>query len=329
MAIMRISFALASAVIGLMVSAGGALAQSAPGYPIKPIRFVIPFPPGGFSDVIGRIVGQKFSENVGQPVVADVRPGASGNIGAEIVAKANPDGYTLLINSFNFVANPSVMPLTFDPIRDFAAVSLIADGIPLVIAVHPSAPYKSVQELIAYARAKPGQLNFATSGTGTSSHLAAEMLKSQTGIQITQVPYKGTTLSLTALMAGEIAVSMPYVSGALAFLKSGKLRGLAVTGTQRSPTLRELPTMVELGFPGFEITGFIGLLAPAKTPRPIVDRLHREMVAITKQSDFVERIAVYDLQPVGSTPAEFAAYLEREIAKWTRILKSTGYRPQR
>jgi tripartite-type tricarboxylate transporter receptor subunit TctC len=300
--------------------------QDAAGYPSKPIRFVIPFPPGSFSDVVGRIVGHKLSESTGQSVVADTRAGASGNIGAEIVANATPDGYTLLINSFNFVANPSVMPLSFDPIKDFAAVSLIADGIPLVIAVNPAAPYKTVQDLINAARTRPGQLNFATAGTGTSSHLAIEMLRSLTGLDVNQVPYKGTSQSLNALIAGEITCSMPYLSVALPLIKAGRLRGLAVTGTQRSAALRELPTMVESGYPGFVITGFLGLLAPAKTPKPVIAKLHREIVQMTRQQDFIDRIAVYDLQPVGSTPEAFAKYTEAEIGKWTRVLNSVGYK---
>lgn len=307
-------------------AAPGPRAHDAAGYPSKPIRFVIPFPPGSFSDVVGRIVGHKLAESTGQSVVADTRAGASGNIGAEIVANATPDGYTLLINSFNFVANPSVMPLSFDPIKDFAAVSLIADGIPLVIAVNPAAPYKTVQDLINAARSRPGQLNFATAGTGTSSHLAIEMLKSLTGLDVNQVPYKGTSQSLNALMAGEITCSMPYLSVALPFIKAGRLRGIAVTGTQRSAALRELPTMVESGYPGFVITGFMGLLAPAKTPKPIIAKLNREIVQMTKQQDFIDRIAVYDLQPVGSAPETFAKYTETEINKWTQVLKSAGYK---
>jgi tripartite-type tricarboxylate transporter receptor subunit TctC len=301
-----------------------AAAAAAAQYPSKPIRFVIPFPPASFSEVVGRVVGHKLSENVGQPVVMDVRPGASGNIGAEIVASAPPDGYTLLINSFNYVANPGVMPLAFDPLKDLAPVSLIADGIPLVLVVSPSSPYRAVKDVIADARAKPGQLNFAMSGRGTSSHLAILMLQQLTGVSINQVPYKGTSQSITALIGGEIHFSMPYLSVALPLLKSGKLRSLAVTGRIRSPALPDMPTMLELGYPGLTLTGFIGLLGPAKLPPVLVKRLNAEIVKIAAQRDFIDRLAVYDLQPVAGTPEAFAQYLADEIAKWKKVFREAG-----
>lgn len=313
------------AVMGSLLAPGGAGAAQA--YPDKPIRFVIPFPPGSFSDVSGRLTGQKLSESMGQPVVMDVRPGASGNIGAEIVARAAPDGYTLLINSFNYVANPGVMPLPFDPIRDFTPISMVADGIPLVMVVSSTSPYKSVQDLIAQAKSRKGQLNFATSGRGTSSHLVLLMLKQLAGAEMNQVPYKGTSQALSALVGGEITAAVPYLSVGLPQIKAGRLRGLAVTGAKRTPSMPELPTMVESGFPGLVITGFAGLLAPARTPQPIVARLHREIVAIGKQQDYVDRLAVFDLQPVGSTPQEFTKYLAAEIAKWKKVFSDAGEKP--
>lgn len=323
----RVASALAAALFCAVGAINIAGAQSA-AYPNKPIRFVIPFPPQGFSEIIGRVIAEKLAAAVQQPVVNDVRPGASGNIGAAIVAKATPDGYTLLINSFNFVANPGAMVLPFDPIRDFAPVSLIADGMPIIFVVNRSAPYKTIHDLLAAARAKPNALNFATAGRGTSSHLAIEMLKASAGIEVVQVPYKGTLLSFTALMGGDITASIAYLSSALPFLKSGQLRGLATTGTRRSPSVSELPTMVELGFRDFTMTGFVGLLAPAGTPRPIIGKLNRELAGISKQKDFIDRLALYDMQPVAITPEAFGEYLRKEIAKWTKVLRDAGYKPE-
>ena len=314
----------ASALLAVVLALAPGVAQS---YPDKPIRFVVPFPPGSFSDVAGRLTGQKLSEAMGQPVVMDTRPGASGNIGAEIVARAAPDGYTLLLNSFNYVANPGAMLLPFDPIRDFAPISMVADGIPLVLVVGSTAPYKSVQDLIAQAKARQGQLNFATAGRGTSSHLSLLMVQQVTGARMNQVPYKGSSQAIGALVAGEIAAAIPYLNVVMPLLKAGRLRGLAVTGMKRTPSLPDLPTMVESGFPGLVITGFAGLLAPARTPQPVVARLHREIVAMGRQQDYVDRLAVYDLQPVGSTPQDFSKYLAAEIAKWKKVFSDAGEKP--
>lgn len=321
-----------SSLVAVLLVVGTSLLAPAAGhaaetFPNKPIRFVIPFPPGSFSDVTGRLTGQKLSESVGQPVVMDTRPGASGNIGAEIVARATPDGYTLLINSFNYVANPGVMPLPFDPIRDFAPVSMVADGIPLVLVVAGNSQLRSVQDFITLAKTRKGQLNFATAGRGTSSHLVALMLKQLTGAEVNQVPYKGSSQSISALIAGEITASIPYLSVVLPLIKAGRLKGLAVTGFRRTPSLPELPTMVESGYAGLVITGFAGLLAPARTPQPVIAKLHREIVAIGKQQDYIGRLAVYDLQPVGSTPQHFSKYLASEIAKWKKVLSDAGEKP--
>lgn len=293
-------------------------------YPSKPIRFIIPFPASGFSDILGRVVGKQLAESVKQPVVIDNRPGASGNIGADIAAKAQPDGYTLLINAFNYVINPSVMALPFDPIRDFAPVSLIADGPAQVMAVGPSSPFTTVKDVIAFARAKPGQLNFATAGTGTSPHLAVELLRSMTGIEVVQVPYKGSVLALSAVVSGEIAITFPNLPVAVPMLKAGKLRGLAVSSARRSPLLPDLPTMQESGLPGFELGGFLGLLAPRKTPPAIIKKLNGEMLVMTRQRNFIERLDTFGMQPVGTTPEAFEKFMINEIAKWATVFKSTG-----
>ncbi|MGQ0749030.1 MAG: Bug family tripartite tricarboxylate transporter substrate binding protein [Betaproteobacteria bacterium] len=326
----RIACAVVAGLLAAQVLVPRAHAQfsSANAYPNKPIRFVVPFPPQGFSEVIGRVIAEKLSAAVQQPVVNDVRPGASGNIGAAIVAKAAPDGYTLLVNSFNFVANPGAMVLPFDPIKDFAPVSLVADGMPIIFVVNRSAPYKTLQDLLAAARAKPGALNFATAGRGTSSHLAIEMLKASAGIEVVQVPYKGTLLSFTALLGGDITASIAYLSSALPFLKSGQMRGLATTGTRRSPSVSDLPTMTELGFTDFTMTGFVGILAPAKTPRAIIEKLNRELAGVSRQKDFVDRLAVYDMQPVAITPEAFGNYMQKEIARWSKVLRDAGYKPE-
>jgi tripartite-type tricarboxylate transporter receptor subunit TctC len=304
-----------------------AMAQS-PAYPNRAIRFVIPFSAGGLSDILGRIVAQKLSESVGQPVISDNRPGASGNIGAELVAKAPPDGYTLLINSINYVISPGLTRPPFHPLRDFAAVSLIADGPPLVLAVHPSMPVKSVKDLVSLAKARPGQLNVAHSGVGTSPHLAAELLRHMTGIDIVQVPYRGSVQSIYAVISGEVAVTFPNLTVALPQLKTGKLRALAITSARRSPAAPELPTMIEAGLREFEVNGFIGLLAPAATPREIVNFLSAEIVKMRKQPDFVERYAGHGMNAVASTPEAFALYMEREINKWSALIKAANIKPE-
>lgn len=300
----------------LMIAITEGQAQS---YPFKPIRLVIPFPASGFSDILGRLVGQRMSESFGQSVVSDNRAGASGNIGAEIVAKAPPDGHTLLINSFNFVVNPGAMSLPFDPVKDFAPVSMIAGGPPLVLAVSAASPFKSVPELIAYARANPGRINFATSGVGTSAHLAIELLSAQTGVKVVQVPYKGSAPALTAVVSGEVAVTFPNMPAILPLIASARLRALAVTSAQRTAALPDVPTMAEAGLPGFEINGFLGLLAPAHTPPRIINVLHSRLAAICKDAPFGERLREYGMRPVASTPDEFGRFLRAEIAKWTEL----------
>ena len=291
-------------------------------YPVKPIRFVIPFPASGFSDILGRLLGQRLAQAVGQPVVNDNRPGASGNIGADIVAKATPDGHTLLINSFNFVVNPGVTVLPFDPVWDFAAVSLIADGPPLVMAVAASAPYRTVKDLIGSAHANPGRLNFATSGAGTAPHLAIELISRLTGIKVTQVPYKGSAPALTAVVSGEVAVTFPNLPAVLPLLGNARLRALAVTSAQRTSALPEVPTLIESGLPGFELNGFLGVLAPARTPRQVIQTLHREFGAISRDSAFSDRLKDYGMRAVGSTPDEFAAFLQAQISQWTEVQKA-------
>lgn len=308
----------------LMISACFSLNAGAQTYPGRPIRVVIPFIAGGFSDIVGRMVGQKMSESMGQPVVMDNRPGASGVIGTEIVARAQPDGYTLLLSSFNHVVNPSLMHPPFDPVKDFSAISLIADGPPLVMLVNPSMPVKSVRELVDLAKARPGKLNYGSSGIGTSGHLIGELFKLEAGINIVHVPYRGSNLSIAAAMNGEVSMVSTYMPTALPHVRSGKLRAIAVTGSRRSVVVPELPTMVESGISGVVVSGFAGLLGPAALPPAIVKRLHQEIVKMCKSPDFIKRYESYDMTPLASTPQELTAFTGKELVKWAKVIKAAN-----
>jgi tripartite-type tricarboxylate transporter receptor subunit TctC len=297
-------------------------AQSA--YPNKPIRMIVPYPPGGPTDVLGRIVAQKLSENLGQQVVVENRPGASGMIGSEIVAKAAPDGYTLLANASIHVINPSLYPkMNFDALRDFAPVSLIAQ-VPLILVVNPGLPVKSVQELIALGKAQPNLLNFGSSGNAAAPHLAGESFKIATGVQMQHVPYKGSAPALTDLIGGQVQLIFDSMPSAMPHVKSGKIRALAVTTAKRSPTVPDLPTIAESGVPGFDISTWYGVWAPAGTPKEIVNKVAAEMAKALQQPAMRERLAALGAEPVGNTPEEFAAYCQSELAKWSKIVRESG-----
>jgi tripartite-type tricarboxylate transporter receptor subunit TctC len=293
-------------------------------YPSKPIRVIIPFIAGGFSDIVGRIVGQKMSESMGQPVVFDNRPGASGIIGTEIVARSQPDGHTLLLSSFNHVVNPSLMNPPFDPVKDFAAISLIADGPPLVMLVNPSMPVKNVKELIDLAKAHPGKLNYGSSGIGTSGHLIGELFNLEAGINIVHVPYRGSNLFIPAAMSGEVSMVSTYMPTALPQIRSGRLRAIAVTGGRRSVVVPELPTMVESGVTGVVVSGFAGLLGPAALPPAIVKRLNQEVVKMCQSPDFIKRYEAYDMTPLASSPQELVTFTEKELVKWAKVIKTAN-----
>jgi tripartite-type tricarboxylate transporter receptor subunit TctC len=306
----------------------GAVSASAQTYPARPVRLVVPFPAGGFSDVLARVLGQKVSESTGQPVIVENRPGASGNIGAEAVAKAAPDGYALLVTSSNFTTNPSQFrKLPFDPVRDFAHVMLVSEG-PLVATVHPSMPVRSVRELIALARARPGQLNYASSGVGTTGHYAGELFNVLMKIQMVHVPYKGSGGAMNAIIGGEVAVAFPQMPPALPHLATGRLRALAVTTARRSATLPDLPTVAEAGVPGFEISGWLGLTAPANTPRDIVAAIHREFERALNDRAIHEHFLKQGADPVGSSPEEFTAFIASQIAKWKKVAEQAKMTPQ-
>ena len=311
----------ATLVLALAV-AGPVAAQ---GYPAKPIRLVAPSTPGDAPDVIARMVADKLSIALGQQVVVENRPGAGGVVGSEIVAKALPDGYTLIMgNAGSHGINAAVYSkLPYDIQRDFAPVSQIALA-PNIFVVNPDIPAKSIPEFVAYAKARPGQLAYASGGNGSSAHMSMELLKSMAGIELIHVPYKGSSPALTDVMAGQVAVMSVNMPPAVPLVKAGKLRALAVTTRTRSPLMPEVPTVAESGLPGYETVAWFGVLAPAGTPKEIVNRLSVEIAKIARSPEMRERLVSLGAEPVGGTPDEFAAVIARDIAKWTALAKSVG-----
>ncbi len=297
----------------------------AQGYPSKPVRMVVPFPPGGTTDILARAVGQKLSEAWGQQVVIDNRPGAGGNIGTDIVAKAPADGYTLLMGTVGTHAiNASLYAkLPFDPIKDFAPVALVA-SVPNVLVVNATIPATSVKELIALAKSKPGQLNFASSGNGTSIHLSGELFKSMTGTSILHIPYKGSSPALTDLIGGQTNMMFDNLPSSMGHIKSGKLRALAVTSAKRSPALPDVPTIAEAGVAGYEASSWFGVLAPAGTPKEIVAKINADIVKALGVPEIKERLSSQGAEPVGNTPEQFAAYIGTELVKWAKVVKDSG-----
>jgi tripartite-type tricarboxylate transporter receptor subunit TctC len=305
-----------------------ALEAAAQPYPAKSIRFIVPFPPGGSADILARAIGQKAGEGLGQSFVVENRPGAGTAIGAEALAKSPPDGYAIMIGTVSSHAiNPALNPkLPFDPVRDFTPISLVAT-IPFAMIVHPSVQAKTVEEFIALARAKPGTLNYSSAGSGTSNHLAGELLRSMTGIDIVHIPYKGSAPALNDLVSGQVAMMFDLVLTAAPHVRSGAVRGLAVTGAQRSSALPALPTVAESGVPGYEVSAWFGIFAPAGLPQPAVQRLNTEFVKALQQPDLRQRLASQGAEPLTSTPDEFAAYLRSEIDKWAKVVKAAGMKP--
>jgi tripartite-type tricarboxylate transporter receptor subunit TctC len=299
-------------------------AQAQP-FPSKPLRIVVPFPAGGTTDVLARAVAQKLTETLGQPVVVDNRPGAGGNIGAELVAKSPPDGYTLLMGTVGTHAiNPGLYPkMPYDHVRDFAPVILVA-GVPNVLVVNPSLPVNSVQELIAYAKANPGKLNFASSGNGTSIHLSGELFKTMAGVQIMHVPYKGSAPALQDMVGGQVQLMFDNLPSSLALIKGGKLKALAVTSSARAAALPDVPTMAESGLPGFEASSWFGLLAPAGTPQPAIAKLNAEVARWLASPEAKEKLLAQGAIAAGGTPEDFARHIAAETAKWQKVVKESG-----
>ena len=313
-------------LIAAMLWAAGSAAQT---YPSKPIRMICPFAPGGGTDFIARIVGKLLNDALGQPLVIENRGGAGGAIGTEIAARATPDGYTLLLGSAGPLAiQPGLSArLPYDPLRDLAPVTLVA-SMPFVLVAHPSLPVKNAQELIALARAKPGQLNFGSPGNGSTTHLATELLKMLAKIDVVHVPYKGVAPALADLVGGHMQFMSGDMSTVLPQVKAGRLRALAVTGAQRSTIVPELPTIAESGVPGYASSGWFGVLAPAATPRGIVTRLNAVIVKGLMNADARERLAALGGEVVANTPAEYAAYLRAELAKWGELIKAIGLKSE-
>jgi tripartite-type tricarboxylate transporter receptor subunit TctC len=319
--------ALAAAYV--LGGAPGALAQSrpaAPVYPVKPIRIIVPYAPGGPTDILARAAGQSLTEAWGQSVIIDNRPGASGNLGTAYAAKQPPDGYTLNMVGISFSVAPSLDgKLAFDPLRDFAPITLIAT-VTNILVVHPSLPAKNVRELVALAKARPGQLTYASGGSGGAQHLAGELFSSMAGIRMTHVPYKGSAPGVTALIGGEVTVGFTDMLITQPQVRAGKLRALAVTGATRSTLLPALPTIAEAGVADFAFSTWFGLLAPAGVPADVVNRLRAEIAKGLNSPAMKERLSALGAEPVGSTPGRFTEFLGIEIAKWARVVKSAGIR---
>ena len=300
---------------------------AAQNYPSKPIRLIVPYAPGGGNDTLSRAIGQKLTQSVGQPLVVDNRPGSGGVIGADIVAKAAPDGYTLLMASSELAVSVSLIAtLPYDPLRDFAPVARVGETSYLLV-VHPSLSSRSVAELIALAKARPGQLNYASAGVGSPLHLAAELFKWMTGTNLVQVTYKGGAPAVAATLAGETQVVFGSVTTTLQLAKAGRLRALAVTSAKRSPLVPDVPTVAEAGVPGYELANWYGVLAPAHTPKVIISRLASELAQIMAMPDLRERaLQNQGIETVASTAEEFAAVLKNEVAKWRKLTKVIGIR---
>jgi len=305
-----------------LLLAGGAWAQA---YPAKSIRLVVPFPPAGTTDILAREVAQRLSVSFGQSVVVDNRPGAAGNIGSDLVAKSAPDGYTLLMGTVGTHAiNPSLYAkMPYDHVKDFVPIILVA-GVPNVLEVTPSLPVNSVADLIKLAKEKPGQLNFASSGSGTSIHLSGELFKTMTGVDMMHVPYKGSAPALTDLMGGQVQLMFDNLPSSLAQIKAGKLRAIAVTSAQRSPALPNIPTIAESGLPGFEASSWFGLLAPAGTPPAIVARVNADVNEWLQTAEAKEKLLAQGAIPAGGTPEQFAAHIRAETEKWAKVVKVSG-----
>ena len=316
---------LGSAAVAMSVmatAAGAAAVDDGRGFPSKPMRIIV----GPGPDIVGRLVGQKLTEAWGQQVIVETRPGGGGNIAGEMVAKATPDGYTLLLASAAYTINAALQPGSFDLVKDFAPVVFCATA-PFVLAVHPSVAARTVQELVALAKAKPGVLIYASSGNGTPPHLAGELFKSIAGVNILHVPYKNAAPALIDTVAGQVQMMFVITSVGLPQVQNGKLRGLGVSSAQRTPLAPSLPTIAESGLPGYEVIGWNGLIAPAGTPAAIVNKINAETSRALKQPDVMQRFsgAFYDMAPA-NTPEQYATYIRQEIAKWSKLVKETGAR---
>jgi tripartite-type tricarboxylate transporter receptor subunit TctC len=297
-------------------------------WPARPLRFILPFPPGGGTDILGRLIAERLSANLGQPVVAENRGGAGGNVGTEAAARAAPDGYTIVLVAPSLAISPTLYAkINYDPVKDFAPVSLVAT-VPNVMITQASVPAQSLQEFIAFAKSKPGALNFGSGGAGTSNHLAGELFNLVTGARLVHIPYKGVNLAMQDVLAGNVHLVFIGIPAAAPHIKAGKLRALALVASQRSSALPEVPTVAEAGLRDFEVTTWYGVLAPAGTPRHVVTRLNAELVKIMHSPELKEKLAATGTDPQTSTPEEFAAYIRSEIAKWGEVIRKAGVKAE-
>lgn len=300
------------------------VAQTASAFPNQPIRMVVPYPPGGPTDITARVVAAEMSKTIGQNIVIDNRPGASGMIGSEMVTKSTPDGYTVLANASIHVINPSVYPdMRFDAIKDFTPITQLAQ-VPLVLVVPANSPIKSVKDLVEYAKANPGKVNFGSAGSASAQHLAGESFKIAAGIQMQHIPYKGSAPALTDLAGGQLQLMFDSMPSATPMINSGKLRAIAVTTTTRAKARPDLPTIAESGFPGFDISTWYAYWAPKGTPADVVEKLAASAAQALKNPEVIAKYEAMGAEPVGSTPAQFAAYVESEAKKWSDIVKKSG-----
>ncbi len=318
----------AGSLAGLtMLAAGPAAAQPA-AYPSKPIRIVVPYPPGGFNDTLARTVGARLQTVWGQPVTVDNKPGGGTVIGTDAVAKSAPDGYTLFIMPFAFAVNPSIFrKLPYDPAKDFAPITLAATT-PNLLVIGPEIKVNSVAELLALARSKPGGLSYASTGTGSSNHLSMEKFKQMAGVDITHIPYKGSAPAVTDLIGGQVGLMFDNVPNVIQHIKAGKLKALAVTSAKRSPHVPDLPTVAEAGVPGFEVSVWFGIAAPGGTPAAIIDKLHAEIVRTLSLPEVRDKFFAQGVDVVGSTPAQFAVHLKEQMAMWAKVVKDAGVTPE-
>lgn len=311
-----------------LLAATSVLDAAAQQYPSRPVRLIVPFAAGGPGDFIARIMGPRLTDHLGQAVVIDNRGGANGRIATETTAKADPDGHTLLIISAGHTVNATLYPkLPYDSVRDFTPLTRLV-GTPAIVVVHPSVPAQSIREFIAYARERPGRINFASSGTGAPSHLAVELFKVKTQIDLTHVPYKGMAPGITDLLGGQVQAAFPTMVAGLVHARAGRLRGLAVTSAQRSPAAPELPTVAEAGVPGFEASNWYGLVGPARMPAAIVARVNHEFTRTLANSEVRERLAAQGMEPAPQAPEAFAAYMRSEIGKWAGVVKAARVKPE-
>ena len=293
-------------------------------FPAKPVKIVVPYPPGGTNDIVVRLLAQKLGDSMGQPFVVENKPGASGNLGAEQVARAAPDGYTLLLVTTGHSIHPSLYKnLRYNIKTDLTPVSELTRG-PMLVMVTPSLPYKTVRDVIAAAKAKPGSINFGSAGNGSSTHLATELLSSMAGVKMTHIPYSGSAPAMADVMAGNAQLVMDLMFSALPQVNGGKLRAIAITGAKRSPLLPNVPTVAESGVPGFETLAWNGLMAPANTPRPIIDKLNAEIHKALDAPEMKERLRAQGFEPSPGTPEQFGALIRSEIDRWAKVVKSSG-----